>query len=115
MKLQPQSFDTIGTYNLDHLLRDYTRALLLPDGRAEWFFQIDEANMYSVGAPTCDKDDEYFVEKGYGAEWYFKAPSGNTVAIGFRWEIPRLRGDGRTTVDDVVELIDFLQSRLAED
>lgn len=115
MKLQPQTFGTSGTYNLDHLLRDHTRTLLLPDGRAEWFFKLEELDMYDIGAPTCERDDGWFDEKGYGAEWYFKAPSGNTVAIGFRWEIPRLRGDGRTTVDDVIELIDFLQSELSED
>jgi hypothetical protein len=115
MELQSQTFDTCGTYNLDHLLRDHARTLLLPDGRADFFFKLEEPDMYDIGAPTCDKDDDFFEDKGYGAEWYFKSSRGNTVAVGFRWEIPRLRGDGRTTVDDVVELIDFLQSRLSED
>ncbi len=115
MELQSQTFGTSGTYNLDHLLRDHARTLLLPDGRAEWFFKLEELDMYDIGAPTCDKDNDFFEDKGYGAEWYFKTSRGNPVAIGFRWDIPRLRGDARTTVDDVVELIDFLQSRLSED
>lgn len=114
MKLQDQSFNISGTYNIDHYLTDHSRSLLLPDGRAEFFLDIQEHEMHVVGAPTFEHGEYEVDEKGYGDEWYFIAPSGNTVAIGFRWNVPRLRGNHATTIEDAIELIDFLQSALAD-
>ena len=111
MRLQPESFSTTGTHNIDHILTNHTQSLLLPDGRQEFFSQIIEEECEILGEPTVE-DDGYY--KGYTNEWYFKAPSGNTVAIGFRWGTPRLRGDGRTTVEDVIEFVDYLKSQLSE-
>ena len=106
---------TAGTFNIQGYLTNHSRSLLLPDGRVEFFLDIAEHEMHTVGAPTFTSEHGYEVdEKGYGDEWYFKAPSGNVVAIGFRWGIPRLRGDGCTTVNDVIEFVDFLQSQLSE-
>ena len=114
MKLQDQSFSISGTYNIDHYLTDHSRSLLLPDGRVQFFLDVQEHEMHTIGAPTFEHGEYEINEKGYGDEWYFKAPSGNTVAIGFRWGIPRLRGDSRTTVADVVAFVDFLESQLSE-
>jgi hypothetical protein len=102
---------TNSTWNVDHLLAHHSQSLLLPDGRQEFFSQIIEEECEILGEPTVEDDGSH---KGYANEWYFKAPSGNTVAIGFRWGTPRLRGDGRTTVEDVIEFVDYLQSRLTE-
>ncbi len=114
MKLQDQTFSISGTYNIQGHLTDHSRRLLLPDGRVEFFLDIAEHEMHTVGAPTFTHDEYDIGEKGYGDEWYFKAPNGNIVAIGFRWGIPRLRGNGATTVQDVIEFVDFLQSQLSE-
>ena len=114
MKLQDQSFNISGTYNIQHYLTAHSRSLLLPDGRAEFFLDISEHEMHVVGAPTFTHGEYEVDEKGYGDEWYFRAPSGNIVAIGFRWNMPRLRGNHATTIEDVIELIDFLQSALAD-
>ena len=114
MKLQDQTFNISGTYNIQGYLTDYARSLLLPDGRAQFFLDIAEHEMHIVGAPTFTHDGYEVEEKGYGDEWYFKASSGNIVAIGFRWNTPRLRGNWATTINDVIELIDFLQSELSE-
>ena len=114
MKLLDQSFNISGTYNIDHYLTDHSRSLLLPDGRAEFFLDIQEEHMYTLGTPTFEHGEYEINEKGYGDEWYFIAPSGNVVAIGFRWNTPRLRGNGATTIQDCIELIDFLQSQLSE-
>lgn len=111
-QLQPEGFDATGTYNINHYLTEHTQSLLLPDGRAEFFNTIEETQIHDMGDPTCDMYG--YDDKGYGNEWYFKAPSGNIVAIGFRWGMPRLRGDSRTTVADVVAFIDFLESQLSE-
>ena len=112
MKLHDESFCTSGTHNLDHLLTNHTQSLLLPDGRYDFFNSIQPIDCdEKLGEPTVE-DDGYY--KGYTNEWYFKAPSGNTVAIGFRWGTPRLRGNGRTTVEDVIEFVDYLKSRLSE-
>ena len=114
-KLQPESFNTTGTFNIQDFLTNHSRSLLLPDGRVPFFLDIAEHEMHTVGAPTFTSEHGYEVdEKGYGDEWYFTAPSGNVVAIGFRWGIPRLRGTARTTVNDVIEFVDFLQSQLSE-
>ena len=112
MKLQDQSFNISGTYNIDRHLTAHARSLLLPDGRVEFFLCTAERDMYTIGPPTFTHDEYDSGERGYGGEWYFKASSGNVVAIGFRWNTPRLRGTALTTVNDVVELIDFLQSEL---
>lgn len=114
MKLQDQTFSISGTYNIQGYLTDHDRSLLLPDGRAQFFLSVQEHEMHTVGAPTFEHGDYEVEEKGYGDEWYFKASSGNIVAIGFRWNIPRLRGNWATTTNDVIELIDFLQSQLAD-
>jgi len=108
MKLQDQTFDATGTFNIDRMLKEYSQTLLLPDGRTEFFSNIAEHEMHTFGEPTFDFDDG----DGYGDEWYFKAPSGNVVAIGFRWETPRLRGNLATTIHDVIEFIDYLSSML---
>ena len=113
MKLQEEGFNISGTYNIQHFLTDYSRSLLLPDGRAEFFLAIQEQEMHTIGAPTFEHGEYEINEKGYGDEWYFEASSGHTVAIGFRWNTPRLRGNHATTIEDVVELIDFLQSALS--
>lgn len=115
MKLQDQSFNISGTYNIQHYLTDHSRSLLLPDGRAEFFLDIAEHQMHTIGAPTFEHGEYEVDEKGYGDEWYFKASSGRTVAIGFRWNTPRLRGNHATTIEDVIELIDFLQSALTNE
>ena len=52
MKLLDQSFNISGTYNIDHYLTDHSRSLLLPDGRAEFFLDIQEEDMYTLGTPT---------------------------------------------------------------
>ena len=114
MKLQDQSFNISGTFNIQHMLTDYSRRLLLPDGRAEFFLRIQEHEMHTLGEPTFSHDGYEVDEKGYGDEWYFKTAEGNTVAIGFRWGHPRLRGDFQTTIEDAIELIDYLASYLAE-
>ena len=114
MKLQEEGFNISGTYNIQGYLTDHSRSLLLPDGRAEFFLDIAEHQMHTVGAPTFTHGEYEVDEKGYGDEWYFKASSGNVVAIGFRWNTPRLRGNCTTTISDVIELIDFLQSQLSE-
>lgn len=111
MILQPESFSITETHNIDHILTNHAQSLLLPDGRQEFFSQIAEWECEILGKPTIEDDGSY---KGYTNEWYFKASSGNTVAIGFRWDIPRLRGDARTTVGDVIDFVDYLQSRLTE-
>ena len=111
-KLQPEGFDASGTFNINHYLVQHTQSLLLPDGRADFFESIEETHIHVIGDPTCDLYG--YDDKGYGNEWYFKAPNGNIVAIGFRWGLPRLRGNGATTVQDVVEFVDFLESRLSE-
>ena len=112
MKLQPETFCTSGTYNLDHLLTNHTQSLLLPDGRYDFFNSIKPIDCDgTLGEPTISTIDDF---DGYGDEWYFQSPSGNTVAIGFRWDRPRLRGDGRTTVDDVIDFVDYLKSQLSE-
>ena len=112
MILQNESFSISGTHNLDHLLTNHTQSLLLPDGRYDFFKSIapDDCDE-KLGDPTVSTWDDY---DGYGNEWYFKASSGNTVAIGFRWDRSRLRGDGRTTVEDVIEFVDYLKSQLSE-
>jgi len=112
MILQDETFCTNGTYNLDHLLTNHTQSLLLPDGRYDFFMSIapDDCDE-KLGDPTVSTFEDF---DGYGDEWYFKAPSGNTVAIGFRWDEPRLRGDGRTTVDDVIDFVDYLRSQISE-
>jgi len=115
MKLQEEGFNISGTYNIDHYLTDYSRSLLLPDGRAEFFLDVQEHEMHTIGAPTFEHGEYEINEKGYGDEWYFEASSGHTVAIGFRWNTPRLRGNHATTIEDVVELIDFLQSALTNE
>jgi len=111
-KLQPEGFNITGTFNIQHMLREHSQSLLLPDGRVEFFNSIEETQVHVIGEPTCDLYG--YDDKGYGNEWYFIAPNGNIVAIGFRWGMPRLRGNGLTTVDDVIEFIDFLQSHLSE-
>ena len=111
-KLQPESFNTTGTFNIQDFLTNHSRSLLLPDGRVSFFLDIAEHEMHVIGEPTCE--DFGYEDKGYGAEWYFTAPNGNIVAIGFRWGVPRLRGNGVTTVNDVIEFVDFLQSQLSE-
>jgi len=112
MILQPESFSISGTHNIDHLLTNHTQSLLLPDGRYDSFKSIQlNVCIKKLGDPTVSIYDDY---DGYGNEWYFKAPSGNTVAIGFRWNNPRLRGDGRTTVEDVIEFVDYLRSLISE-
>ena len=45
MKLQDQSFNISGTYNIQHYLTDHSRSLLLPDGRAEFFLDVQEHEM----------------------------------------------------------------------
>lgn len=112
MILQNESFSTSGTHNVDYLLTNHTQSLLLPDGRYDFFESIapDDCDE-KLGDPTVSNWHDW---DGYGDEWYFKAPSGNTVAIGFRWDTPRLRGDGRTTVEDVIEFVDYLKSQLSE-
>ena len=111
-QLQPEGFDASGSFNIDHYLSQHTQSLLLPDGRADFFKSIEETQMHMIGDPTCDLYG--YDDKGYGNEWYFKAPSGNIVAIGFRWGMSRLRGRSSTTVEDVVDFIDFLESQLSE-
>jgi hypothetical protein len=112
MRLQPESFSITGTHNIDHILTNHTQSLLLPDGRYDFFKSIapDDCDE-KLGDPTVSTYEDF---DGYGDEWYFKAPSGNTVAIGFRWDIPRLRGDARTTVGDVIDFVDYLKSQLTE-
>ena len=112
MKLQDQTFSISGTFNIDRLFAEHSSSLLLPDDRLEFFNNIAEHEMHTIGEPTFTNDGYEFSEKGYGDEWYFKTDEGKTVAIGFRWEIPRLRGDHNTTIDDVTEFIDYLKSRL---
>ena len=109
-EFQSQSTVATGTHNLDHLLTQHTQSLLLPDGRFERFKGLSEREcLNALGSPTCEREDDY---SGYGSEWYYKAPSGNTIAIGFRWGEPRLRGNGLTTVQDVVGFVDFLSTEI---
>ena len=49
MKLQDQSFSISGTYNIQHYLTDHSRSLLLPDGRAEFFLDVQEHEMHIDG------------------------------------------------------------------
>jgi len=114
MKLLDPTFSISGTYNIQGCLTDHARSLLLPDGRAEFFLSIAEHEMHVIGEPTFTHDEYDVGEKGYGNEWYFKTNDDRIVAIGFRWGSPRLRGNCATTVRDVVEFVDFLQSRLSE-
>ena len=97
---------TCGTFNVDDLLAQHAQALLLPDGRIEQFMKLLESECNAkLGEPYQDWDNE----KGHTKEWYYTAPSGNLVGIGFRHGCPRLRGNWATTVDDVVDFVDFLQ------
>ena len=114
MKLQDQTFNISGTYNIQGCLTDHARSLLLPDGRVDFFLDIAEHEMHVLGEPTFTHDEYDVGEKGYGNEWYFKTNSDKVVAIGFRWGVPRLRGNCATTVNDVIEFVDFLQSQLSE-
>lgn len=93
------------TFNVDGLLMEHSRSLLLPDGRLEQFMTLLESECsHTLGTPY----DDWANEKGYTKEWYYTAPSGRLVGICFRFGHPRLRGNGQTTVDDVVEFVDFL-------
>lgn len=112
MKLQDQTFSISGTFNIDRLLSEYTESLLFPDDRVDFFQRIEEYEMHIIGAPTFENDYYEKSEKGYGDEWYFKTNDGKTIAIGFRWETARLRGDHKTTIVDVIEFIDYLRNRL---
>ena len=112
MKLQDPSFNISGTYNIDRLLSEYTDSLLLPDGRSDFFRTIAEDDMRDIGVATFDFSCDDKDNNGYGDEWYFIASTGRTIGIGFRWETPRLRGNLSTTIDDVIEFIDYLYDRL---
>lgn len=97
---------TSGTFNVDDLLAQHAQALLLPDGRIEQFMKLLESECNAkLGEPYQDWDNE----KGHTKEWYYTAPSGNLVGVAFRHGCPRLRGNWATTVDDVVDFVDFLQ------
>jgi hypothetical protein len=111
-ELKPHDSDaSTGTSMISHLLEEYTKSLLLPDGRYSFFMDIEEEDCDVLGEPHTDEDGSY---KGYTKEWYFQAPSGSTIGIGYRWGVPRLRGDRRVTTNDVVAFIDFLKSELSE-
>ena len=97
--------NTETTWNVDHLLSAHSQSLLLPDGRIERFMNLLESECNAkLGTAFYDWDNE----KGYTKEWYYIAPSGNLIGIAFRHSSPRLRGNGKTTVADVVEFVDFL-------
>jgi hypothetical protein len=111
-ELKPHNADaSTGTSMISHLLEQHTGSLLLPDNRYEFFMDIDEEDCEILGTPHTDEDGSY---KGYTKEWYFQAPSGSTIGIGFRWGVPRVRGDDNVTVQDAVAFVDFLRSELSE-
>ena len=97
---------TETTYNVDSLLAQHSQALLLPDGRFDFLHNLTEsACVETLGQEYYDWDNE----SGHTKEWYYLAPSGSLVGVAFRYGCARLRGNGRTTTDDVVEFIDYLQ------
>ena len=111
-ELKPHNTDaSTGTSMISHILEEYTKSLLLPDGRHSFFMDIEEEDCDALGEPHTDEDGSY---KGYTREWYYQAPSGSTIGIGFRWGVPRVRGDSRVTTQDVVAFVDFLRSELSE-
>ena len=111
-ELKPHNGDaSTGTSMISHLLEQHTGSLLLPDGRLPFFMDIEEEDCDVLGEPHLDEDGSY---KGYTREWYFTTPTGSTIGIGYRWGVPRIRGDQRVTTKDVVAFVDFLKSELSE-
>ena len=97
---------TDATWNVDDLLSQHSQSLLLPDGRFDFFHNLQEDDCSeTLGEEYYDWMDE----KGYTKEWYYTAPSGSLVGIAFRYGSARLRGNRTTTTQDVVAFIDFLQ------
>lgn len=97
---------TDSTWNVDHLLADHSRSLLLPDGRFDFLHNLSESEcIENLGQEYNDWDDE----NGHTKEWYFTAQSGSLVGVAFRYGCARLRGNNTTSVEDIVEFIDFLQ------
>jgi hypothetical protein len=111
MKLHNDTSVSVGTWNVDYLLKDHEETLIFPDGRRQFMRSLTEMDMMELGAPTCNAD-EFTNDKGYGAEWYFETKTGHTIGIGFRWEIPRLRGSDTTTTAHAIELIDWISASL---
>ena len=108
MNFQPLSplAHTESTWNVDHLLSTHSQSLLLPDGRFDFLHNLSESEcVETLGQEYNDWDNE----SGHTKEWYYTAPSGSLVGVAFRYGCARLRGDYTTTVEDVVEFIDFLQ------
>ncbi len=105
MKQIRSTHSTVGTFLVDDLLTNHTQSLLLPDGRIERFMSLGESECnHFLGDPYYDWGDE----RGHTKEWYYTASSGSLVGIAFRWGSPRLRGNDHTTVQDVIEFVDFL-------
>lgn len=97
---------TSHTYNIDHILSQHSQSLLLPDGRFDFLHNLKESECSeSLGQEYYDWDNE----SGHTKEWYYLAPSGSLVGVAFRYGCARLRGNGRTTTDDVVQFVDYLQ------
>ncbi len=95
-----------STWNVDHLLSTHSHSLLLPDGRFDFLHNLSESECSeSLGQEWYDWDNE----GGHTKAWYYTAHSGSLVGVAFRYGCARLRGNGRTTSDDVVEFIDYLQ------
>lgn len=109
MKLQTNGNIATGTFVVDGLLKTHRDSLLFPDDLISFFYSLSPEDVESIGQPTCREQCD---EKGYGSEWYFKTPRGSTVAIGFRWETPRLRGNPYTSTADVVQFIEFLMDSI---
>jgi len=113
MKLQTNGNIATGTFVVDGLLKTHRDSLLFPDNLISFFYSLSPEDMETIGQPTCISS--YVEDKGYGDEWYFKTPRGSTVAIGFRWGTPRLRGNPYTTTSDVIQFIEFLMDSLKKD
>lgn len=105
-RITPMTHRVSTTHNIDHILSQHSQSLLLPDGRFDFLHSLEEEDcVESLG----EEYNDWGNESGHTKEWYYLAPSGSVVGVAFRYGCARVRGNNRTTAQDVIGFIDYLQ------
>ena len=106
-----QHNNSTGTSNIDHIFEDWCKQQLFVEDTKPLKDFLRKVKSHQLkrklGNPSINAFTRGDLSSGYGHEWYYTTPQGNTIGIGFRWGQARIRGQQSLVTTD--EVIDFIQ------
>ena len=106
-----QHNNSTGTSNIDHIFENWCKQQLFVEDTKPLKDFLRKVKSHQLkrklGNPSINAFTRGDLSSGYGHEWYYTTPQGNTIGIGFRWGQARIRGQQLLVTTD--EVIDFIQ------